>query len=277
MSSRQITLIIAAALLAGTFALGGCSKPTVQQPSASTTVTSQTATPTQESVESSDSSDSTPISATGPIASPAAGSAERSALLAAARTELGTTSQFYVYQLYAQGDTALGDLAPVSGSVTGRFFVALERHGGVWKAVNHWKFGSADANAASVARALPGFSAELVGKIDWKVAKSSPGSTSQSTSLKSSLSVAAKAWSKTEMDGAGSPYKITLVKVAQDSKKVWWGHVVVQPTGDANNSYEPLDYWAKYVSGKWQGKVQDPEPPAPSTYFPSSVISKLGL
>ena len=96
--------------------------------------------------------------------------------------------------------------------------------------------------------------------------------------MKTSLTSVAKSWSKSAMDGKGSPYKVTLVRVAKDSKTgTWWGHVVVQPTGDANNSYEPLDFWAKYSGGAWAGNVQDPEPPAPSTYFPKSVISQLDL
>jgi hypothetical protein len=35
--------------------------------------------------------------------------------------------------------------------------------------------------------------------------------------------------------------------------------------------------WAKYSGKSWSGGVQNPEPPAPSTYFPSSIVSKLGL
>jgi hypothetical protein len=36
-----------------------------------------------------------------------------------------------------------------------------------------------------------------------------------------------------------------------------------------------MQFWAKYSGSTWSGEVQDPEPPAPSTYFPSSVLSKL--
>jgi hypothetical protein len=92
-----------------------------------------------------------------------------------------------------------------------------------------------------------------------------------------SLAAAAKKWSKTTMSGAGQPYKVTLNKVARDTNNAWWGHIVTQPTADANSDFEPLNYWAKYTGGAWKGSLQDPEPPAASTYFPASVIPKLGL
>ncbi|HEY5472195.1 MAG TPA: hypothetical protein VIK32_03280, partial [Candidatus Limnocylindrales bacterium] len=111
----------------------------------------------------------------------------------------------------------------------------------------------------------------------WKLAKPTTSTSAWTSSMLASLSTAAKAWGKTAMEGKGTPYKVTLVKVAKDSSGVWWGHAVVQPSPDANNSYEPLNMWAKYSGGKWSGSIQDPEPPAASTYFPNSVISKLGL
>jgi hypothetical protein len=92
-------------------------------------------------------------------------------------------------------------------------------------------------------------------------------------SLKASLSAAAKAASKSEMDGQGSPYQIVRVNVAKDSGGSWWGHVVTLPAGGE----QLINFWAKYESGTWNLTVQDVEPPPPSTFFPASVIPKLDL
>ena len=277
MSAKRIAALFVAALLAATLMLSGCVKPTITPAAVAptTVVPTTTAESTQTSVEPTSP---TQIDATGPITTPVSGSATRKELLAAARTKLATTSTFYVHQLYAQGDTALGDLEPLDDSKVGRVFVAWERSAGTWKAVGATAFGSSSANAASTSRALPRFSPALINKIDWKlVAKPVTTSSGSASSVKASLSTAAKTWAKSNMSGTGSPYKITSVKVAQDSKGVWWGVAIVQPSPTSNSNFDPLTVWAKYSGKKWSGSVQDPEPPAPSTYFPSSVISKLGL
>ena len=280
MSAKRIAALIVAALLAATLLLSGCVKPTIT-PAAVTpttvvpTATTTTGTPGQTSVEPTSA---TPINATGPITTPAASSATRKALLAAARTKLATTSTFYVHQLYVQGDTALGDVEPLDSSTIGRVFVAWEKSGGAWKAVGAIPFGSTSANEASTSRALPSFSTALINKINWKLAaKPATTSSASTSSMKTSLSTAAKTWAKSNMNGTGSPYKITSVRVAKDSKGVWWGVAVVQPSPTSNSNFDPLTVWAKYSGKKWSGGIQDPEPPAPSTYFPSAVISKLGL
>lgn len=276
MSSRRIAVLVVVALSAGLLALAGCAKPSITKQAASPQqISSQSATSAEQT--SVEPATSTPIATSGPITTPATGSKERSALLGAARTKLATTAQFYVYQLYVQGDTALGDIEPLSKSTSGRVFIAWERRDGAWSAIGASNFGTKAASAAATARALPSFSAELIGKINWTLPKPTPSGSGSASSMKSSLSAAAKVWSKTAMDSKGSPYQVTLVKVAKDSKGVWWGHVATQPTGDANNSFEPLNFWAKYSGSKWEGTLQDPEPPAPSTYFPASVISKLSL
>ncbi len=210
-----------------------------------------------------------PSVSSGPITTPAAGTDERTALMDAARTKLGTTSQFVVYQLFVQGDHAVGDIETASGGK--RQFVVFKGGPG-WEADWVAAFGSAGASEAGAKAGAPGASKELLGKIDWKYKK--PPS---STAMLASLSAAAKKWTKSLMGGVGEPYNVTLVKVAKDSKGVWWGRAVVQPSPSAGNSYESIEFWAKYSGGSWNGKAQDPEPPAPSTYFPSSVIGALGL
>ena len=267
------TRLIAATLAVVALAVAGCSPQLPSPGTTSTTTSRQVATP-QTSVEPT-----TPVTivASGPITTPVTGSAERTALLNAARSTLGITSEFYVYQLFVQGDTALGDIEPVSKSANGRIFVAWERRSGAWTAIAASKFGAPSANAADTARALPSFSTELIGKIDWTLKKVPPSTSTttklSATKLKDDLATSAKQWAKQIMTGTGSPYTVPIVKVAADAKGVWWGVAVVQPTG----SFERIQFWAKYSGGKWSGKAQDPEPPAPSTYFPASVISKLGL
>ena len=274
MSRKRTAELIVAALLGAALLLPGCVKPTITPQTTKpvgATPSGAASTPVQSSVEPSATS---PVNATGPITTPPAGSAERKALLDAARAKLGTTTSFYVYQLYVQGDTALGDLDPTATSKIGRVFVAWTKENGAWVAIGATRFGATAASEASTARALPSFSAALIHKIDWTLAK--PKLSTTASSATSGLSSAAKAWAKTAMDGAGSPYKVTVLKVAQDKSGTWWGHAVVQPTGNSTTKYEALNMWAKYAGGKWTGNVQDPEPPAPSTYFPKEVISKLG-
>ena len=268
--SKRITLFVAAALVLSIAGLAGCSQtPKAAPSSTSTAPVSQFATQ-QPSVEPTESAE---IDASGPITTPAAGSATRKLLLAAARQGLSTSTEFYVNQLFVQGDTALGDLDPVTKTAGKRVLVAWEHRDGAWSTIAISTFGL--ANAAETARALPSFSDELISKINWALAplSSTATSTADSSSMKTSLSAAAKKWAAKAMDGQGKPYQIAIIKVAKDAKGVWWGRAVVAPTG----GFERLEFWAKYSSGSWSGKVQDPEPPAPSTYFPSAVISKLGL
>jgi hypothetical protein len=264
---RQRDMILGAACLCllAAFSAAGCAKKT--------TVTT-TAT---EATDSSAASTPTvlapvvvppPPESTGPITTPEAGSETRTALMDAARKKLGTTSQFVVYQLFVQGDYALGDLETTQGGT--RQFVAFR--GPEWEALWVAPFGSASASSASAKGEVSGLSAALLAKIGWKYVK--PPS---SAAMVASLSAASKKWTKTLMDGLGEPYAVTLVKVAKDSKGVWWGRTVVQPSSSASNSYESIEFWCKYTGGAWTGKAQDPEPPAPTTYFPSSVVGALGL
>ena len=186
----------------------------------------------------------------------------------AARQKLEITSQFVVYQLYTQGDKAVGDLEAVTGGA--RQFVVFK--GPEWEAVWVAPFGSAGASAAKARSEVPGVSDELLGKIDWNYKK--PAS---SAAMLASLTKSVKKWSKQMMGGLGEPYKVTFVKAAKDETGTWWGRAIVQPSPSAGNAYEPIEFWCTYSGGAWTGKPQDPEPPAPTTYFPSSVVGALGL
>jgi hypothetical protein len=207
------------------------------------------------------------------VTAPANGTAERKALLDAARTHFSTTSEFYVHQLYVQGSTAIGEISQVTGGDGKRTFVAWG-DGPNWAVVWTAPAGSSKATSTSAANALPTFSAKLLDKITWK---SSGPTAAEIAAKQATLATAAKTWSKSTMKGSGQPYKITVNKVAIDANGVWWGHVVTQPTTDARSAYEPLNFWAKYSSGAWKGSLQDPEPPPASSYFPASVIPKLAL
>ena len=284
MSAKRIAALIVAALITSLL-VSGCEQPppksssskkaktvaTTSKSKASKTLASADTSTTKRI--SSDTATPTTTAKTGAITKPSSTSALRKALLNAARKKLGTSSGFYINQLYAQGNTALGDLSALNDAKVGRVFVAWEKSGGTWTAVSVKKTG---AEAASAVRARSTFSPALVSKVNWKLVTVAP-STASAATVKASLSSAAKTWAKSNMSGAGTPYKVMVLRVAKDSSGQWWGRAVVQPTGDSNNSYDPLNVWAKYSGTKWSGKVQDPEPPAPSSYFPSSVISQLGL
>jgi len=204
----------------------------------------------------------------GSITSPISGTKTRTELMDAARKKLGTTSEFTVFQIYVQGDYALGDLETVSGGT--RQFVAFK--GPEWEGVWVAPFNASNASATSVMSAVPGLPEELAAKVDWKFAK--PAS---NAAMSSSLKTAAKGWAKTLMGGLGEPYEVMMAQVAQDDKGQWWGRAVVQPASSASSSYESIDYWCKYSGGTWTGKAQDPEPPAPTTYFPLAVVGALGF
>ena len=269
---RAIPMVLVVALILSAAALGGCRKQPVQTVTPPAQTGSQADTSgsgvTQEATSSG--AYTTGVESSGPISTPAPGSDERTKLMNAAREKLNTTSQFYVYQLYVQGNTALGDIEPVSGGE--RSFVAWQVQNQGWVCLWSAPFGSADAKSAAADAALPDLSAALLAKIDWTMPKPL-----KEADMIASLSAAATKWAKSAMGGAGQPYTITMCKVDKDAHGVWFGHVVVQPTGDATNAYEPLNIWAKYSGGSWSGKIQDPEPPAPSTYFPASVIPHLSL
>ena len=262
-SALAVLGLVALALFAS-----ACAKPASQ-----TTPPAVTTAPSTQAGSSTTSAATTqPAVASNEITTPPTGSAERKALLDAARKHFSTSSEFYVHQLYVQNGNAIGEIARVSGDAQ-RQYVA-------WAGSPQWTVvwtepsGSSKASAAVAESALPSFSDTLVDKISW--APVGPSS-AQIAAKKTSLASAAKKWSKSTMNGEGQPYKVTLNKVARDSHGVWWGHIVTQPSSDANSSYEPINFWAKYSGGAWKGSVQDPEPPPANSYFPASVIPKLGL
>jgi hypothetical protein len=274
MSARRIATATTVAALLVFAALGvtGCwgkkstqsaTTPQVTPPPAVATATPE---PTATTVPTT-----TPTPA---IATPALGTAERTALLDAARKKFGTSSSFYVYQLFTEGGNAIGDIEPVNGS-SKRAFVAWSNGPKKWAVVWTTPYGSSAASKAGADSALPAFSEALLGKMAWALSR--PPVTSEK-SMRASLTVAAKKAGEKTMEGVGAPYQTEGLKVAQDSKGTWWGVVTVQPSTDsAGQTFEPLNMWAKFTDGAWKIDVLDPEPPAPSSFFPKAIIAKLGL
>jgi hypothetical protein len=71
-----------------------------------------------------------------PISTPKPGEPDRVALMDAARALTGSTDQFLVWQLYVQGDSAVGDIQEYKGSdaVSGRrWLVTWTRESGGWR------------------------------------------------------------------------------------------------------------------------------------------------
>lgn len=270
MSRKPLLLVVLVALIFSVGVLGGCKKK------AATTNTPKKTTVATETVEATTTATETVTpTETGAIEKPAAGSALRSALLDAARTYFKTTSEFRIKQLWAQGNTAVGELEQITGG-SGPVYLAWT--GPNWSVIWTAPSGSAGATKAGAAAALPTFSAELLAKMTWSTAQTTPTTTSEDEkTVLAKLETAAQGWAQTTMSGQGKPYEILVCKVAKDSSGNWWGIAYVQPTADENNSYEGLEYWCKYVGGKWTGQLQDPEPPNPTNFFPAVVVEELEL
>lgn len=122
MWTRRVAVSVVA-MLAVALVLTGCAPKKKATSTRSTSsskaarTTSSTKTPdktaTTDPPSSTTGSSTTADASSQSITSPASGSKERTALLNAARAKLGSGSQLYVYGLYEQGDTALGDLKPL--------------------------------------------------------------------------------------------------------------------------------------------------------------------
>ena len=90
---------------------------------------------------------------------------DRAALLDTAHAATGIVEDFYVWQLYVQGTSAVGDL---QGSSSGtRLLVVFERDGAGWKAVYQTEF--LDASEDALLEAAPLVSPELAGRVDFVV------------------------------------------------------------------------------------------------------------
>jgi len=270
-TSRIAGIAVLAGATALAVILGGCwyVRPTVIGGS-SAIITSDTA-----AVPDSQTADATSVPPVAPrentvIFQPLNWSKTRKVLLDSARKKLGSAASFYVYQLFVQGDAAaVGDLQETRGQRRRLFFVWV---GPPWQAVWYTPVGDGPATMQRALHGVPELTSELARKIDWSVVQVK---VPDKAAIQASLASAAKQWSGQLMSGKGTPYQISLIRSAKTSGGAWWGRVIVQPTGDATNQYESIEYWAQYKNGAWTGKAQDPEPPSPTTYFPSGVTVTL--
>ena len=126
----------AGAVLLGPYVLGGggaddTASETVSQPEQAIAEPTATAEPSPPPAEP------TPSPYEGmPISTPKPGEPDRVALRDAARALTGSTDQFLVWQLYVQGDSAVGDIQEYKGSdaVSGRrWLVTWTRESGGWR------------------------------------------------------------------------------------------------------------------------------------------------
>lgn len=95
------------------------------------------------------------------ISTPKVNTPQRQALMDAAREWYGTTSVFYVNQLYVQGDVAVGDIGAQEG---GRRQWVIWR-GDPWTVVFADDWGSVDEQV--IREYAPGASQELIDRLDW--------------------------------------------------------------------------------------------------------------
>jgi hypothetical protein len=208
----------------------------------------------------------TPEVSSGPIVSPGPGSAERTAILAAARERLQTSSPFLVAQLYVQGDVALADLLPQGAPTTARRLVGATRTGGSWTAT--WDGSFSAATAPSIRAAMPYASAALVAKV--RLDAPLPIDLGP---LRKSATAAALTFAKAQSDASVGTLSVIDVKLAQDHKGVWWASAVIKPS---NTHVDNAPIFLKRVGSSWTlvdfGTGIDP---STDTRFPAEVRDKL--
>lgn len=90
---------------------------------------------------------------------------DRAALLEAAHAATGLPGDFYVWQLYTQGTTAVGDLQERASAT--RLLVVFERSGSAWSVAHQEPF--LDASEQALLSAVPAVSSELAERVDFVV------------------------------------------------------------------------------------------------------------
>jgi hypothetical protein len=266
---RIRTVLVWSLLVAGS-AVAGCNGAATSGSSSSTTAA---ATP---SVATTAPATSTAVAvSSGPISTPAVGSAQRTAILDAVRAGLGTKSQFVVEQLYVQGadlsaPAAVADLRPVSGG--SRVFVAVTGGPSAWKLAWSAPFGSSGANVKALLGAAPGVSPELVRKLVWDLKPASgPSSAAMMTSWRL---FATKQVNHFAGSGYTSGFTFTF-KVAKDKQGRWWGNALGQPK---KSGLESIGLWGRYKNGAWTGQIADfSDPHLDAKFFPADILAKIRI
>jgi hypothetical protein len=275
-TSRLLTLILAGVLSA--VLLTGCfgaktPKPEEDGPPLQATTTVEPSSTAEATAPAGEQEPSIP-EATGPITTPAVGSAVRTALMDALRKRLGTSGQFVVNQLFVQDGYAIGDVKPATGG--DRLFVVWtgqppQAQANVpWSVA--WSSRPGKSSSSAARKAVPGLSDALVQRFDWD--KTFPPTEDQ---LRSQLKKDAVTWSKSLMTGKGQPYSVHSVKMKRSESGTWYATVVVNPHNTATEAYESIWFWCKYTAGKWTGEpVTGGDDRDPNSYFPTDVQGALG-
>lgn len=259
-NTRLTTALLATALVV---TLAGCSAPKSAGPAKIAPVPTTSVEPTEvppapEVTES-----------TGPIYTPAAGSADRASILAAVKSGLKLTGTLTMNQLFVQGDACVGDVSTASGS---RSFFALTGGPSSWTLAWSAKAGSSLATVDALVTAAPEVSADLAGKLDFaKVVTKSTTPTKAPTvaSLKSFALAQAQRYAGASFTGTFT----VEARIARDATGKWWGNALATP---ADNSLEPIGIWAQYGAGKWTGEIADfSTDNADAGFFPADVLAKL--
>lgn len=254
------------ALLLVTLALvaAACSAPP-----ANTTGPGATSAETS-SVEPTGVPEEVAVPSSGPITTPARGTAVRAAIIKAATDGLSLSGSPTVIQLFSQTSAAVGDIQPAEGS---RIFFSVTGGPDAWEIAWSAPFGSPLANLKDLEAAAPLVSPELAASLSFtkKVATKTAPKAPTLASFKTYALASAKST-------AGSDYTGTFTvtaKIVKDSIGVWWGNALAEPSEDG---LEPIGVWGEYKGGKWTGEIADfSSEDGMMGFFPADVVDQLAL
>lgn len=198
---KQLSVTTALILVVCALAAGGCSRPVGQASAPSTPAPSQvdaeaTAVPSPEPTQAAAAA----VSNDGkPISTPKTGSTERTALMDAARAKTGSSAKFVVWQLFMQGDSAIGDLQETKngGALGRRWLVCWHKTGSTWKATYSTRF--LDAKRASVLASAGYLSDEIAARMVFMVPFSTPKAVRKAATKAAALDYEESVWVPTHI------------------------------------------------------------------------------
>lgn len=265
-TARTSVVLLAVALAA---AVTGCAKPAART-SAPATTSAETTRPA-DATAAIVATTAIPGASRGAITHPKEGSAERTAILDAARAALGIHDRFTVIQLYVQSDVALADLVPYpprNGSAYLRRFFGFRRVAGAWKVV--WQARYAKLTSRQLAAAMPMASTELLARLKYGLPV--PDQT-DTAALKASAEAAALKIAKANGGAAVGNLKAAGTRLAKDNGGTWWASVVVSSD---KTGIDSLSVYLKRGGNAWTSvDLGTGIDPATDPRFPAEVRSKL--
>jgi hypothetical protein len=155
-----------------------------------------------------------------PISTPARGSADRTGLMDAARELTGSRRQFIVWQLYVQGDSAIGDIQEHMGEgVTPgrRWLVTWERVNGDWQGRHFWPY--LDASAAEVRSADRFLTSALIERIVYVFPVDAPPRAREAAGVAAASSQPFEIWAPTRLPAG---YRVAEETVEPGMYMVRW-------------------------------------------------------